>query len=88
MKVVTEFPHPVRDVEHVWIDLPNGRRLAARLWMPEDAGSRAYPAILEYLPYRKRDLTRSRDQINHPYLAGHGYVCVRVDMINMGKGKK
>jgi len=85
MKEVTEYPHPVRTEEHVWIELPDGRRLAARLWMPEDAGDRPVPAILEYLPYRKRDLTRARDQINHPYLAGHGYACVRVDMIGSGE---
>ncbi|MGR3493766.1 CocE/NonD family hydrolase [Citreimonas sp.] len=85
MKEVSSFPHAVEITEHVWIDLPNGRRLAARLWMPEDAGDAPVPAILEYLPYRKRDLTRGRDAINHPYLAGHGYACVRVDMLGSGE---
>src|SRR5690606_31404523 len=43
------------------------------------------PAILEYLPYRKRDFTRARDAVNHPYLAGHGYACIRVDMRGSGE---
>lgn len=85
MKEVSTFPHDVECTEHVWINLPNGRRLSARLWMPEDACEKPVPAILEYLPYRKRDLTRARDQINHTYLAGHGYACVRVDMIGSGE---
>ena len=42
------------------------------------------PAILEYLPYRKRDGTAWRDALTHPYLAGHGYACVRVDMRGNG----
>src|SRR6266705_2443080 len=43
------------------------------------------PAILEYLPYRKRDGTVERDQLTHPYFAGHGYAAVRVDMRGGGE---
>ena len=43
------------------------------------------PAILEYLPYRKRDGTSQRDALTHPYFAGHGYACVRVDMRGNGE---
>ena len=42
------------------------------------------PAILEYLPYRRRDFTAERDALTHPYVAGHGYACVRVDMRGSG----
>jgi putative CocE/NonD family hydrolase len=42
------------------------------------------PAILEYLPYRKRDRTTDRDALTHPYFAGHGYAGVRVDMRGSG----
>ncbi|MEM7463055.1 MAG: CocE/NonD family hydrolase, partial [Pseudomonadota bacterium] len=38
-----------------------------------------------YLPYRKRDGTASRDALNHPYFAGHGYACLRVDMRGSGE---
>ncbi len=85
MQEVTEFPYAVRCDEHVLIQMPDGTRLAARIWMPQSAPIRPVPAILEYLPYRKRDLTRARDQVNHPYLAGHGYACVRVDMRGSGE---
>lgn len=43
-------------LENEWIPLPDGRRLAARIWMPKTAKKTPVPAILEYLPYRKRDL--------------------------------
>ena len=68
--------------EHVWIPLPDGRRLAARMWLPESEGS--VPAILEYLPYRKRDGTAPRDATTHPVFAGAGYGCVRVDIAGTG----
>jgi uncharacterized protein len=84
MEAEQPYPHAVREIEHVWIPLADGVRLAARIWMPEDAHERPVPAILEYLPYRRRDGTRSRDDVNHPYVAGHGYACVRVDMRGSG----
>ncbi len=43
------------------------------------------PAILEYLPYRKRTGTYDRDALTHPYLAGHGYAGVRVDIRGCGE---
>ncbi|WP_274426151.1 CocE/NonD family hydrolase [Chelativorans sp. YIM 93263] len=85
MREVNEFPHKVRQIEHVFIELPDSARLGAKLWMPADAEEHPVPAILEYLPYRKRDMTRGRDAANHPYLAGHGYACVRVDMRGSGE---
>ena len=65
-----------------WIALPDGRRLAARLWRPET--DRPAPAILEYLPYRKRDGTAPRDATTHPVFAAAGYACVRVDVAGTG----
>ena len=66
------------------IALSDGTRLSARVWMPEDAGADPVPAVLEFLPYRKRDGTTVRDALTHPYLAGHGYACLRVDMRGNG----
>ena len=63
---------------------PTATKLAARIWLPADAERRPVPAILEYLPYRKRDGTAERDHLTHPYFAGHGYACVRVDMRGTG----
>lgn len=84
MQIVETFPYTVREIENVFIPMRDGKRLAARIWLPETAESSPLPAIMEYIPYRKRDITRARDAINHAYLAGNGYVCVRVDMRGSG----
>jgi putative CocE/NonD family hydrolase len=83
--IVSAFPRAVRVIEHTLIPLHDGTTLAARIWLPEDAESRPVPAILEYLPYRKRDGTYERDAMTHPYLAGHGYAGVRVDIRGSGE---
>jgi uncharacterized protein len=85
MQVVKDFPRTVRGIENVFIELADGCRLAARIWLPADAEADPVPAILEYLPYRKRDGTSQRDALTHPYFAGHGYACVRVDMRGNGE---
>ncbi|WP_445619617.1 CocE/NonD family hydrolase [Kushneria sp. Sum13] len=85
MQIRDDFPHRVREIDNAWITLAEGTRLAARIWLPEDAEQHPVPAILEYLPYRKRDGTAVRDELTHPYLAGHGYACVRVDMRGNGE---
>ncbi len=83
--IVTAFPRPVRIIEHTLIPLTDGTTLAVRIWLPDDAEQSPVPAILEYLPYRKRDGTRERDALTHPYLAGHGYAGVRVDIRGSGE---
>jgi uncharacterized protein len=83
--IVTTFPRAVRVIEHTSIPLRDGTRLAARIWLPDDAERNPVPAILEYLPYRKRDGTYDRDALTHPYLAGHGYAGVRVDIRGSGE---
>src|SRR5882672_2081576 len=81
----TSLPHAVRDIENVWITLADGCRLAARLWLPDDEPGVPVPAILEYIPYRKRDFMRRRDEGMHRWFAGHGYAAVRVDMRGSGE---
>ena len=85
MKIINQFPHKVVEHENIWIELADGCRLATRMWLPENAHRSPVPAILEYLPYRKRDGTAVRDQLTHPYFAGHGYACLRVDMRGNGE---
>jgi hypothetical protein len=80
-----ELPQKIKKVEHFWITLKDGCRLAARMWLPADAETRPVPAILEYIPYRKRDGTRGRDEPMHGYFAGHGYAAIRVDMRGSGE---
>ena len=55
--IVTTFPRTVRVIEHTLIPLRDGTMLAARIWLPDDAEQSPVPAILEYLPYRKRPFT-------------------------------
>jgi putative CocE/NonD family hydrolase len=84
MRIVSEFPQQVKTIENVWIPMADGVRLAARLWLPADAEDEPVPAILEYIPYRKRDSARARDEQMYPYFAGHGYAGVRVDIRGSG----
>ena len=51
---------------------------------PVTAEESPVPAVLEYIPYRKRDGTLPRDETMHPYMAARGYACVRVDMRGNG----
>ena len=74
--------HPVTETPDMGITLSDGCRLSARVWRPEGAGP--VPAILEFLPYRKRDGTAARDALTHPWMAARGYACVRVDMRGNG----
>ncbi len=64
--------------------MTDGMRLAARLWLPSAADHAPVPALLEFIPYRKRDLTRLRDECNHAVFAEAGYASIRVDMRGSG----
>ena len=77
----------MREIENAWIPLKDGTRLAARLWLPDDAEQKPVPALLEYLPYRKRDGTSERDSMTHPWYAERGYACARVDIRGSGESE-
>jgi len=84
MKIIEKFPNEIEVLDPIFIELSDGVRLAARIWLPIDASDKPVPAILEYLPYRRQDGTADRDATTHPYFAGHGYASVRVDMRGSG----
>jgi uncharacterized protein len=84
VEIVEDLPRTVRTVEHVTIEASDGTRLAGRLWCPTGAEDDPVPVIVEYIPYRRRDGTRLRDDATHGYLAGHGYACLRVDVRGSG----
>lgn len=86
-RIVSDLPCHVKEIEHVWIPMADGARLSARIWMPDDAEDNPVPAILEYIPYRKRDHTRVGDDPRHHYWAGHGYACVRLDIRGTGESE-
>jgi uncharacterized protein len=87
MKIRKRYPRKVREIEHMTIPMTDGNLLAARMWIPEDAEKSPVPAILEYIPYRKRDLTAERDVQHHAYIAGFGYASVRVDLRGSGESE-
>lgn len=76
--------HDIEEIENVFIEMKDGCQLAARLFIPVSAWKQPVPVILEYLPYRKRDLMRSRDESLHRYFAAQGYACARVDVRGSG----
>jgi predicted acyl esterase len=80
----TGFAREIIEIEDQSIEMPDGCRLSARIWMPKDAEDDPVPVILEHLPYRKRDGTIVRDSLTHPWMAGQGYACIRVDMRGNG----
>ncbi len=80
--VIPELLDRVREIENVFIPMADGSRLAARLFLPADG--KPAPVILEYLPYRKRDFMRERDEPMHRYFAAHGYAVARVDVRGTG----
>lgn len=72
-------------MEQAWIRMRDGVRLAATLYMPDGAkASEKFPALLEYLPYRKDDGTAAEDYGKHAYFARRGYVSARVDIRGFG----
>jgi hypothetical protein len=85
LRIQTDYPHDVEEIEHFWIPLSDGTRLSARMWLPEGTEQIPVPAILEYIPYRKSDFTALRDHVRHPYFAGHGYASIRVDLRGSGE---
>jgi len=84
MKIIEAFPRRVHE-EETWMTLADGCRIALRIWRPADADIHPVPAIFEYLPYRKRELTADRDVPMHTWFAGHGYACVRADIRGSGE---
>jgi uncharacterized protein len=87
MRAAESLPHAVHEDRHVWVPMSDGTRLAARIWRPEGSDEAPVPAVLEYIPYRHGDLSSQRDSIHHPYMAGHGYACVRVDVRGSGNSE-
>ncbi len=84
MTAILRTSDRVEVLDHVLIEMTDGTKLSARIWLPADAATRPVPALLEYLPYRKGDWTAPRDAQRHPWYAAHGYGSVRVDLRGSG----
>ncbi|WP_405885585.1 CocE/NonD family hydrolase [Streptomyces sp. NBC_01136] len=84
MHIRTSFPYETNHKD-LWIPLPDGTRLYARVWRPlTDA---PVPTLFEYLPARLTDWTAPRDWQRHPWYAGHGYASIRVDARGHGNSE-
>jgi putative CocE/NonD family hydrolase len=75
---------PFKVIENEWIPLADGTRLGARLWIPEGADLHPVPVVFEYLPYRKRDGVRGRDDATALNLAPYGIAFARIDIRGTG----
>ncbi len=81
-RIRTDFPFAVECIDPLWIPLSDGVRLAATVWRPKTGAP--CPVVVEMIPYRRRDGTAFRDLDIHPYWAGFGMACVRVDIRGTG----
>lgn len=65
----------------MWIPVSDNVRLSTRLWLPESLPA---PVVLEYIPYRTRDLYRAADNFWGAQLAANGIAYARVDVRGTG----
>src|SRR4051812_29513899 len=71
----------VRVEKNVRIPMRDGVRLAADLYMPQDA-HHPLPVVMEYIPYRKDEVPPG-DRF-YSYLPQHEYIVARVDIRGTG----
>lgn len=83
MAEVVDVLDRIEEIETVWIPLADGRRLAARLFLPRERPE-PVPVVLEYIPYRRRDGTRLGDEAMHRWFAAEGIAAARVDIAGTG----
>ena len=87
MTEILDCRSKVENIEIAWIPMADGRRLAARLMLPKDAMANPVPAILEYIPYRRRDGTRARTETTTTMTADktHFHLTATVKAFDRGK---
>jgi putative CocE/NonD family hydrolase len=69
-----------------WITMRDGVRLSATIYQPAPhRRGEKFPAVLEYLPYRK-DEEKNHSQV-HEYFARHGFVSAEVDIRGTGRSE-
>jgi putative CocE/NonD family hydrolase len=76
-------------IEDDWISLSDGTRLAVTYYKPVDdevVGAK-FPVLLEMLPYRKDDISRSSSHPNYDYFARQGLGMARVDIRGTGSSE-
>lgn len=76
-------------IESDWIRLSDGTRLAVTYYRPTSAqaSGEKFPLLLEMLPYRKDDISRSSSHPNYDYFARQGLGLARVDIRGTGSSE-
>src|SRR5712691_11762997 len=69
---------------HAWIPMPDGVRLAARLFLPDQLPA---PVVMEALPYRMDDLTASYDAEYTRICEEGGFAVCRIDLRGTGSSE-
>jgi predicted acyl esterase len=69
---------------HVWIDMQDGTRLAARLFLPDELPA---PVVLDALPYRMDDLTASYASEYERLCDEGGFAVCRLDLRGTGSSE-
>ena len=84
-RIITQFPFTVQKIEHLWIPLRDGTRLAARMRAcpPEPTRSRSRPSS-STSPTASGTAPGDATSPCTAYFAGTGYAAVRVDMRGSG----
>jgi len=77
----------VTTVDLVWVEMPDGVKLAARLWLPKGASNEHFPCVFEYIPYRTHDSYRLIDDHWGLQLAAGGIAFARVDIRGSGNSE-
>ena len=85
VEIRTAFPCQTEVRTPIWIPLPDGTRLHAKIWLPIDADDQPVPAIIEYGPYRLTDGTVASDEQEMRWFAGEGYAGIRIDIRGTGE---
>ena len=85
VEIRRSFPRAIEVRSPVWIPLPDGTRLHAKIWLPVDAEADPVPAVIEYGPYRLTDGTVASDEQEMIWFAGEGYAGIRIDIRGTGE---
>ncbi len=71
-------------IEHGWLRMKDGVRLAVTYFRPRPRGTESFPVLLEYLPYRKDDSFYRRDYPLYAYFVRRGFLLAKVDIRGTG----
>jgi putative CocE/NonD family hydrolase len=84
-RMPVETPFSVKVLHDVMIPMPDGVRLAANLFLPEEPGQ--YPGILSFTPYLKDGYGGISHQPHHRHFASRGYAVMQVDFRGTGSSE-